>query len=57
LPADLEEAVSAMKKDALVKETLGKHIFSRYVLHKTKEWEEYKMQVTRWEIDRYLARY
>ena len=57
LPADLEEAVSAMKKDALVKETLGKHIFSRYVLHKTKEREEYKMQVTRWEIDRYLARY
>ncbi len=57
LPADLEEAVSAMKKDALIKDTLGKHIFSRYVLHKTKEWEEYKMQVTRWEIERYLARY
>ncbi len=57
LPADLEEAVQAMKKDALVKETLGEHIFSRYVLHKSEEWAEYKMQVTRWEIDRYLARY
>ncbi|MBO5929090.1 MAG: type I glutamate--ammonia ligase [Clostridia bacterium] len=57
LPADLEEAVSAMKKDGLSKETLGEHIFSRYVQHKTEEWEEYKMQVTRWEIDRYLARY
>ena len=46
-----------MKADALVKETLGEHIFSRYVLHKSEEWADYKMQVTRWEIDRYLARY
>lgn len=57
LPSNLREAVRAMKRDELVRETLGEHIFSKYVEHKTQEWDEYKIRVTPWEIDRYLARY
>ena len=57
LPSNLKEAVRAMKADALVRETLGEHIFPRYVQHKTNEWDEYKVRVTQWELDRYLARY
>ncbi len=57
LPSNLKEAVRAMKKDELVRETLGGHIFGKYVEHKSEEWNEYKIRVTQWEIDRYLERY
>ncbi len=57
LPSNLKEAVRAMKADTLIRETLGEHIFPRYVQHKTDEWDEYKVRVTQWELDRYLARY
>lgn len=57
LPSNLKEAVRAMKKDELVKATLGKHIFDKYVEHKSEEWNDYKIRVTQWELDRYLERY
>lgn len=57
LPSNLKEAVRAMKADPLIRETLGEHIYSCYVQHKSQEWNEYKIRVTQWELDRYLARY
>jgi glutamine synthetase len=30
-------------------------MFNRYVEIKRKEWEDYRIQVSRWELDRYLA--
>lgn len=57
IPYSLKAAISAMKKDKLVRETLGEHIFKTYISHKTHEWNEYSMMVTRWEIERYLPRY
>ena len=57
LPSNLKDAVRAMKKDALVRDTLGEHIYSKYLAHKLEEWDEYKIRITQWELDRYLARY
>ena len=57
LPSNLKEAVRAMKRDPLVRETLGEHIYEKYVTHKSEEWDEYKIRVTQWELDRYLERY
>ena len=57
LPSNLSEAVRAMKRDPLIRETLGEHIFQKYVTHKKEEWDEYKIRVTQWELDRYLERY
>ena len=34
---------------------LGDHIFPRYVELKRREWNEYRIQVSEWEMDRYLA--
>ena len=34
---------------------LGEHIFPRYVELKRAEWDEYRIQVSQWELDRYLA--
>ncbi|MGH2445668.1 MAG: hypothetical protein ACRDGD_06480, partial [Candidatus Limnocylindria bacterium] len=41
-------------KDRVIADALGEHIFERFVEAKTEEWDEYRMQVSAWEVDRYL---
>jgi len=55
LPGNLSEAVDALCADALMRDTLGEHTYSRYVAGKRKEWDEYSRQVTGWETDRYMT--
>jgi glutamine synthetase len=55
LPETLGEAVDEMSKSELVNKALGDHIFPRYIDLKREEWEDYRVQVTQWELDRYLA--
>ena len=50
---DLEEVLGLVARK--VAEALGEHIHSRYVELKRKEWDEYRIQLTQWELDRYLA--
>jgi glutamine synthetase len=57
LPGSLGEALEELKGDDLVQETLGRHIFERFVEAKTSEWEEYCLQVSHWELERYLPIY
>jgi len=54
LPESLGHAISLMEESALLKETLGPHIFDNFLYVKHKEWEEYRKQVTPWELDKYL---
>jgi glutamine synthetase len=54
LPANLNEAISAMEKSELVRETLGEHVFEYFLRNKRAEWQEYRKQVTAYELDRYL---
>lgn len=55
LPGSLEEALQIMAQSDLIKETLGSHIFERYMTAKKIECDEYRLQVHQWEIDRYLT--
>ncbi len=55
LPETLGEAVSELAQSELIRRALGPHIFDRYVELKRKEWDEYRVQLTKWEMDRYLA--
>jgi glutamine synthetase len=55
LPETLGEAVEEMSRSELVRKALGDHIFPRYIDLKREEWEDYRVQVTQWELDRYLA--
>ena len=57
LPGSLEEAVAELKKDALMRETLGEHVFTQYCLGKEAEWDEYRIQVSNWELDKYFVTY
>ncbi|MDE6212753.1 MAG: glutamine synthetase, partial [Lachnospiraceae bacterium] len=57
LPGTLMEAVSSMEKDAFMRETLGDHIFEKYITLKKEEWNRYRRQVTDWEISEYLNKF
>ena len=55
LPASLEAAIHALEADSVVTAALGSHVTDQYVTGKLREWEEYRTQVTQWELDRYLV--
>jgi glutamine synthetase len=55
LPETLGEAVDELSGSELARQALGPHIFDRYVELKRKEWDEYRVQLTDWELGRYLA--
>jgi len=57
LPSTLYEAVQAMKQDSLIANTLGSHIMNHYTRGKLREWEDYRIQVSQWELDKYLVLY
>ncbi|TSA26839.1 glutamine synthetase [bacterium] len=57
LPGSLLQALYELKRDELVKKALGTHTFERYVEAKKKEWDEFRIQVTKWELERYLELY
>lgn len=57
LPASLEEALDQLCGSILLKEMMGPFIFEKFVEAKMSEWNSYRMQVTPWEIDEYLAWY
>ena len=56
LPGDLMEALHEMEQDPLVSETLGAHISKEFIEAKKREWEQYRMAVTDWEMNQYLYR-
>jgi glutamine synthetase len=54
LPETLGEAIDELAHSELARKALGRHIFDRYVELKRKEWDEYRVQLTEWELERYL---
>jgi len=57
LPGNLSEALDELEKDDLVRDTLGEHLFERFVEAKREEWFDYIKHVSPWEVDRYLGVY
>jgi glutamine synthetase len=55
LPETLGEAIEEMAKSELVLKALGEHVFTRYIDLKRAEWEDYRVQVSPWELERYLS--
>jgi glutamine synthetase len=54
LPASLGEAIKLAEGSELLRETLGEHSFGRFIELKKKEWDEFRIQVTEYEIKRYF---
>jgi glutamine synthetase len=55
LPESLGEAIDVMAESKVVEQALGDHVFPRYISLKREEWNDYRIQVTSWELERYLA--
>ncbi|MDR0487917.1 MAG: glutamine synthetase family protein [Propionibacteriaceae bacterium] len=55
LPRSLDEAVNIMEHSELVAETLGEHVFDYFIKNKRSEYEEYRRQVTPWELEKFLT--
>jgi len=54
LPEDLFEAIRITENSKLVRNALGNKVFEYFIRNKKLEWNEYKAQVTQYEIDKYL---
>jgi len=54
LPASIHEAVEELRRDDLIRETLGPHVTESFIEAKDIEWDIYQKQVHGWEIDQYL---
>lgn len=57
MPGSLKEALIELKKSAIARETLGEHIFEKYLIGKEKEWDSFRTAVTDWELKSYLDLY
>ncbi|NLV35598.1 MAG: type I glutamate--ammonia ligase [Clostridiaceae bacterium] len=57
LPRSLDEAILEMSKSSFTRDVVGNHIFEKYIQAKMEECNEYKMRISKWEIDSYLKKY
>jgi glutamine synthetase len=54
LPRNLSEAISLTENSQLVRKALGDHVFDSFIKNKRIEWDQYRIQVTEYELKRYL---
>jgi len=53
LPTSLEEALQELEWDPIVRDALGPEVYDTFTAAKMLEWNEYRRQLTTWEIERY----
>lgn len=56
LPRNLDEALRAMEDSSLVVDTLGEHVYEHFMANKRAEFNEYRRQVTAWELREMLTK-
>jgi len=54
LPNSLDNAIGEFENSELMRKTLGDHIFNALILNKRIEWDQYRMQVSQYEKEKYL---
>ncbi|MFH1807748.1 MAG: glutamine synthetase family protein [Pseudomonadota bacterium] len=54
LPGNLYEAIVEAEQSEFLRHTLGDHIFDKFIHNKKIEWDQYRIQVTDYELRRYL---
>jgi len=57
LPGSLGEAVSELEDDEVVQDALGPHVADKFIEAKKQESAEYRIDVSQWELDRYLEKF
>ncbi len=54
LPASLSEAIHLTENSKVVRKALGDHVFKAFIKNKKIEWDQYRTQVTDYELKKYL---
>jgi glutamine synthetase len=54
LPGSLAEALNALEADEVLKDALGPAIYEAFTRAKWEEWDEFRLSVTDYEVERYL---
>ncbi|MGC9108664.1 MAG: glutamine synthetase family protein [Caldimicrobium sp.] len=54
LPGSLIEAIEYAEKSEVLREALGDHIFTQLITSKKIEWDDYRIRITEYEIEKYL---
>ena len=54
LPHNIHEAVGALEEDGILREMLGYELTEHMIQAKRQEWKDFLLEVTPWEVDRYL---
>jgi glutamine synthetase len=54
LPGTLGDAIAELEGDSVIREALGEHVYNHFIEAKRLEWDEYRTQVSQWEVGRYL---
>ncbi|SHN17252.1 type I glutamate--ammonia ligase [Gracilibacillus kekensis] len=57
LPATLADALDELKKDEIIVEALGEHLFEHFIESKEIEWDMFRTQVHPWEREQYMSSY
>jgi glutamine synthetase len=57
LPGTLGEALEELSRDEVIRDALGDHVYSHFSEAKRAEWDDYRTQVSDWEVERYLDQF
>jgi glutamine synthetase len=57
LPSSLEHALVELENDPVIRDALGPHVYERFINAKRAEWNDYRLEVTSWELNKYLNTY
>ncbi|MDR1412835.1 MAG: glutamine synthetase family protein [Actinomycetes bacterium] len=56
LPGDLNEAINAFVEDETIREAMGPQVTDYIIANKRQEWDDFRTQVTPWELENYLPK-
>ncbi len=54
LPGTLGEALKELSADPVICDALGEHVYQAFTRAKRAEWDDYRIRVSEWELERYL---
>ncbi|MGX7351840.1 glutamine synthetase [Enterococcus canis] len=57
LPSTIHNAIKELRKDEVMKDALGAHIYTNFVEAKRMEWAAFRQTVSEWEREQYLELY
>jgi len=54
MPGSLGDAIDELERDPVIREALGEHVYGHFIEAKRAEWNDFRLHVSQWELDRYL---